>query len=56
MLRRKTNDEPGRAIGEVPRSGVAVAEGRTLGASLFTPTDLARKDRRHQRRLARVSR
>lgn len=52
MLRRKTSHEPSRPIGG--SSGSAVAdEGRTLGASLFTPADLARKDRRHQRRLAR---
>ena len=54
MLRRKTSDEPSRRIGDASGSGSALAdEGRTLGASLFTPADLARKDRRHQRKLAR---
>ena len=57
MLRRKTSDEPSRPIasrpiGELGTSGDA-DEGRTLGASLFTPAEAARKDRRHQRRLAR---
>jgi hypothetical protein len=52
MLRRKAADERSRPVGASGGSGLA-DEGRTLGASLFTPADLARKDRRHQRKLAR---
>jgi hypothetical protein len=52
MLSKKTSDEASRPIGALDRSAGA-DEGRTLGASLFTAADVARKDRRHQRRLAR---
>ena len=52
MLKRKRIDKPSRPIGALDGS-VDADGGRTLGASLFSAADLARKDRRHQRRLAR---
>ncbi len=52
MLRKKTTEGPSRSIGASNRP-VVVDGGRTLGAPLFTGADLARKDRRHQRKLAR---
>ena len=53
MLRKKTADDPGRPIGALDRSAVADG-GQTLGAPLFTPADLSRRDRRHREKLARA--
>jgi hypothetical protein len=52
VLRRKTADDPGRPIGALDRSAIADG-GQTLGAPLFTPADLSRRDRRHREKLAR---
>jgi hypothetical protein len=52
MLSRKRTEGPTRTLEEELGSTDADS-GRMLGASLFTPVDLARKDRRHQRMLVR---